>query len=287
MEKQFGAKTERKIFLNRREIYKKLSESLEVVSSRINQELKTFAGGEELLDSNLRVKMDCFGGEEIKSDLKLVEDREKSFAPDFDNQKVQENFKANTPEQALAGWQEEKARSQSNLRELAITYLLTKKFQDKYIVVRSAKYDDYENGVDNLIMDKDGHVVCTFDETIDKKGSDRTKDKEKKIIRKAQKGGITIRYGFTIKDGKLSKGEIRNIPGFNLKLSSQDTKELLAGLEYDPDKSLSDTEEKIFTALMTDLEEQRKLLLKNLDTESRDPKVRAVRKNLENFPRFT
>lgn len=283
---RFNPKTERNIYLNYKEVYEKLRDSLEVVSGRINQELKTLDGGTELLGPDLRVKMDCFGDKEVESDLKFVENKERSFAPDFNNPKVQENFKADGSEEARAAWQEEKARSQSNLRELAVTYLLAKKFQGKYIVVRAAKYDDYENGVDNLIMDKNGNVVCTFDETIDEKGGGRTKDKQEKIIRKAKQGGINIRYGFTIKDDKLSKGAIRNVPGFNLKLTSADTKKLLAGLEYDPDKPLSGAEEEILAALMAGLEEQRKLLLAELDSQSQDPKVRAVRKNLENFPKF-
>jgi hypothetical protein len=128
----------------------------------------------------------------------------------------------------LAYWRAEKRFEQSRQLEAVFMVVLNKIVGDKFLVVRSNTYDDYLNGVDTMIIDKEtGDVVCTLDEVRgtqvrDAEGnlrmSDREERKRQKIAKNNLRGGKKIAYGIGFeKDEKTNKkklyrGEVKNLP---------------------------------------------------------------------------
>ena len=55
----------------------------------------------------------------------------------------------------------------SDCFEQIVPIILTKVAPERLIVVRSSKYDDYRNGVDTIIIDREtGNIICSVDEVI-------------------------------------------------------------------------------------------------------------------------
>lgn len=58
-------------------------------------------------------------------------------------------------------------KNPANIAEIATTLLFDKVLNKDFIIVRASTYDDYENGADHLIIDKQsGAVICGLDEAI-------------------------------------------------------------------------------------------------------------------------
>lgn len=160
--------------------------------------------------------------------------------------------------------------------------------KEKFMVVRSSAFDDYENGVDNIIVNKEtGDVVCAFDEVRDNSAvvrkqreekldeKTRTEAKEDKIRRKAKGGGAKIKYGFGSVNGELVKKPIKSVLIFYISVTAADLDKLLEKMDYyseNPNK----TELEIFDKLIVSLGEQVKMLKKEeINSE--------VAGNLDNF----
>jgi hypothetical protein len=88
--------------------------------------------------------------------------------------------------------------SSGEVLEIYKTALLNKILSQDYVIVRTSKYDDYFNGVDNIILDKNtGEVIAAIDDIADTM-SQRFITKKKNIInRNLNKGGV-IKYGLSI-----------------------------------------------------------------------------------------
>ena len=140
--------------------------------------------------------------------------------------------------------------------KLLKTALFNKFLGDKYVVVRSSRYDDYKNGVDNVMMEiKTGNVVCAFDEISDDTNFFHA-EKEKKIEeRNFKSGGASLKYGMSLKDGKLVPARLQNLPIFCLSLNPEKVRESLLQMEFSPIKK-SPIEEELFRALMEELTAQ-------------------------------
>ncbi|MEI6378350.1 MAG: hypothetical protein WCO55_01700 [Candidatus Falkowbacteria bacterium] len=183
------------------------------------------------------------------------------------NRKLEFSGAYNLPEgperqKHVALW--EKARSESNpeLLEMAVTGLLYKELNEDFLVARGAVYDDFENGADNVIVNKHtGDVVCAFDEVHDTDDGEYSQMKNEKILATAMNGGANIKYGLTFdQDKKLVKTALQNIPVFYLSLQGAELDELLADLSTDSHKT-SPTEHRFYEKLVNSLEEQRDTLL--------------------------
>ncbi len=100
---------------------------------------------------------------------------------------------------------------------MAITALLHKILKENFLVVRTSTFDDYKNGIDNLILDKrTGAIICTFNEVLENEGGRERGESKKvqKVKKSAALGGNKAKYAITLKDGKIIRSSIKNIPVF-------------------------------------------------------------------------
>jgi hypothetical protein len=199
------------------------------------------------------------------------------------------------------GWSEEVSKSPakfladleknpSNITEIATTLLFDKILGDDFIIVRASIYDDYENGADQLIIDKEtGVVICGVDEVIGNIGDDGGEKKSKKIEEKMEGGsakmknsGVKIKYGATFRNEKLVRKELAHIPLFYFSLSKLELDDLLRSLTADStanpaETGSSQTEGAVYLKLVDSLKQQFQHYIydKNLNPRLQD--------NLRNF----
>jgi hypothetical protein len=177
-----------------------------------------------------------------------------------------------------------KNETPSGKLEMAVSGLLYKILKDDFVVVRASDYDDRINGADNVIVNRHtGDVVCAFDEVHDHEGGDRHQGKLAKVVKNAEKGGTTIKYGFTFeKDSetqqtKLVRKAIEHIPSFYLGLAPEELQDLLGGMQFDIHKGVSKVELVIFDKLISSLERQVTSLKENTRIN------KGVRQSVGNF----
>lgn len=136
---------------------------------------------------------------------------------------IQEQAWAAESGKSVEKWREDKEKNPATLTEAALTLMLQRVLPDNFMVVRSSAYDDYNNGVDQLIIDREsGAVVCGIDEVIDRQGNTGPSKKEEKIRQKMVRGGAKVKYGARVEVGNLVLGGLKNVPAFYLSLSSQE-----------------------------------------------------------------
>lgn len=132
--------------------------------------------------------------------------------------------------------EEKKLMSHGEQFEKLKTAVLYKFFRKDFIVIRSSRFDDIENKVDNIIVEREtGNMVCAFDAVADDRKA-RFSSKTAEIQeRNAQCGGAQLKYGISIKDQKLVKKSFNGLPIFYLSLSSnvlkKGLKELMSSVE--------------------------------------------------------
>ena len=180
---------------------------------------------------------------------------------------------------------EEKEKNFGELWEKAKTVILNKIIGTEFIVVRASKHDDYENGVDNIIIDKEtGNVVCAFDEVSAEEGTEKEAEKSAKVEGKNKEGGATIKYGITVnEENKIIKKEIKNIPVFYLRLSGRDLVKLLHKMDYESEEP-SEIELNVFDSLTNSLKEQLgELKNKDIPKDKNKEEVEAMMNNLKGF----
>ncbi len=277
MVENFEIKTEKKRKTPERlEVYfEALDNLLKQISREINKEAREYREDEQgLVDEDCRIKMEAFIGvhseDKIKRDNQYIEDQNKRFAPNSQLESVQTYYKTDAPDEILQKWQENKKKSDGSLMEMAVNSVFYKILKDKFLVVRASTYDDYHNGVDNILVDKEsGQVICAFDEIrvgpfeSDKKNLEK---KFAKIKSKLEKGGTKLDYGLTfVKDEetdkiKLEKRAIENLPIFWLALSKEDLGQLLLNMNYDLEVEPNEVEKEIFDKLIFLIEKQKDIL---------------------------
>jgi hypothetical protein len=210
----------------------KLKEQLAGLAKEVNQE---FPG---LLDTNGQMTM---FGQSASGDSDLVGQQEAAFSAGAGKN--------------LADWRRDKESNPASLTEMALTLILDKFLKDDFIVARASAYDDYNNGVDQVIIDKKtGAVVCGFDEVITHMSDGASPKKEKKIEEKMLNGGARLKYGATIKEGRLERCPLKNIPAFYLALTKEDLNNALEALAAG--NGAGPAENKIFNSLIASLDRQ-------------------------------
>ena len=171
----------------------------------------------------------------------LCEDRERLFAKD-NNGKTREQ------------WLLSKEKNSASLTEIALTLSLQRLLPERFMVVRSARYDDYNNGVDQLIIDREnGSVVCGIDELIDIEGNTAPHKKEEKVRKKMLRGGANVKYGVRVEGESLCFEELRSIPAFYLALMPSELATLCQDLSQD---EATPTERELFSRLRASLLQQ-------------------------------
>jgi len=256
-------------------LVEKLKSVMSRVAQEVNREVKERYGLEGLVDESLHIDPAQFAREKggTYDEADIFDDEGAIYAQDrfncsADDVGVQEFYKKEygieTPEGIVAKHREKKDASKSNQAEMIITALLHKVLKERFLVVRSAVYDDYNHGMDNLILDKEtGAVICAFDEVLENQG-DRERGANKKIEkikRVAIKGGTEAKYGIALKDEVLTRAHVRNVPVFYLTLESKDLIELTDQLfKNNPD--IAEAEAKLFAHLVGSIKEQKEILQK-------------------------
>jgi hypothetical protein len=247
----------------------KLKSLLENISKKINQETQEQYGLVGLLNSDCTVSMDGFSesrgaiyrDEEIGRHHREVEKMELDFSS-ANNPNVQEFYGTNNPQDVVRRWKENKEKDKNGQTEMAVTALLSKILKDDFLVVRTASYDDYRNGIDNIILNKrTGEVICAFDEVHEGGRGERTNAKIEKVKKIAKKGGTRVTYGLSLENGKLIRSEMKNVPVFFLGLKSEELMKLLNNMEYNLEAGASPGEYEVYKKLVTSLREQQQRLL--------------------------
>jgi hypothetical protein len=205
----------------------------------------------------------------VDEDLKYVKNDELSNSSAF-------RFPKDSPERQarVKEWQESRGKAKSNQVEMAVMVLLHKMPKDEFLVVRSAKRDDYAGGVDMLIVNKNTGAVIYAINNIHKE-NENDKGKTKKIKDNAENGGTTVRYGLVSRKGKLERVKLKDLPVFYLGLTSEQFNELLAAMGSDVNSIVSAKEIEIFSQFVADLESQKNSLARLM----LDPKTN-IRSNL-------
>lgn len=237
-----------------------LQRMLALQSSEVNDRVKNEYGLNELLSSDASLDPKGYGeiysSDEMKAHRDIVKEDEIKFSGAH-SPNTQANYKTqyniDTEEGIIKKWKENKNRDKSGRMEMAVTSLLSQKLGKDFLVVRTAPYDDYKHGVDNLIIDlKTGQVVGAFDEVHENGDLKRTKEKKDKIQTSAKYGGVKIVYGLKLENGKLVRAPLSGIPKFYLSLGTKQLEALEQGLGNN-NKEKTD---EIFKLLLDSLEAQ-------------------------------
>lgn len=248
-----------------------LGEGLSAIAGTINRET-----GLAFADDECRVSMDAFGGlydKRIrKDDRKIVMANSMHASGIADTPLYQEAHaagNANPSENVeIRKLLEERAhegkKSDGQLAEAVATIVLHKAIGDRFLVTRASEYDDYENGVDTLIVDKEtGETVCAFDEVVDtiQSGDVGAERYRKKIARSKESlrkhGGMRVKYGVTYSGGvgasKMELCALDHVPTFCLSLERSElyglVREMKRGIQ-----EMSETETSFLTNLIGKLE---------------------------------
>ena len=276
---------------------KVLNESLKLMSNNIIKEYPTTEN--DLIGEDARLNQASFGlkrkgglynTETRKKDNRIIRDREgrwvekeeksieeyllqsdKDFSEDEINEIVKKHSEDNrafwlsTDNQKevnaiLEQFNEDRQKTFGSLWEKAKTVLCNELLGSDFIVVRATKSDDYQNGIDNIIINKNnGDIVCAFDEVSAEEKSQSHENKLDKVELENEQGGVTIDYGITIKDGNIVKKQFNNIPILALGISLNKLIELLEAISCtDKDKKEENDKIKIgiFMELLNSLREQ-------------------------------
>lgn len=158
---------------------------------------------------------------------------------------------------SLEQYRQKQELSDSSLAEQAVTLSLSKALGDRFLSVRSSAWDDYENGIDNLLLDTEtGSLVCGFDEVVEGYGQHGQDKKAEKMMRRFRQGGARAKYGLELSSestGMIRISEQRNLPAFYISLNQTDLGDLLDGLTRE---EVGEAEKKVWRSLVDSLEAQ-------------------------------
>lgn len=263
----------------------KLVEMMQKISERVNRETLEHHGLRDFLRPDAALNMDAYtDGFYTADDIEEDNSRVRDMEMDFSRAKVpqvrefyREKYGAKTPDEIVKYWRAEKIKNKNGLMEMAVTGLLHKILKDDFLVVRASAFDDYKNGVDNIILNKrTGEAICAFDEVHEGGAGERTGEKIDKIKKVAKKGGARVRYGIKLEKGNLTRAEMTTLPVFYLGLKSAELENLLGKMDFNPDSPVTNSEYEVFAKLTASLKEQKQIL----DGTDVPP---AVRNKLETF----
>lgn len=213
------------------------------------------------VDDRCRIQMEAF--EKIYSPSKVKKDKEKI-------QELEEEWKA-----LEASLRKEKKEGEE--LEVLKTLIFHKFCGKELLVVRSSRFDDIFNHVDNLMVEKEtGNPVCAYDEVIGTSGELLLRKREKVLLRNTE-GGVRLKYGISLQKGKIELGRISELPIFYLTYPKEEFKRGIKELRSLEEKS--PYEEKIFAFFVALLDSQIKTLyLKSLPS--------LVEERIKKFEKF-
>ena len=190
----------------------------------------------ENFDDCYRIDMkkfpDVYCKEKIEKDIAAVQEKENTFKEleKINEEKIKEALSyRKSPDQLL---DIDEKMTKGNIFEIFKTSLFNKFLKEDFLVLRTSRYDDIKNGVDNMILEKNGkNVICAIDDVTQTKLSTYFEEKKKEILHKnLELNGVKIKYGVYFEKDKngqkvLRKGPLENIPLFYLPLTQDYLKE--------------------------------------------------------------
>jgi hypothetical protein len=258
------------------------------ISGEINKEMADQHGIDSFVNSEGGINMETYVRDGIIDPGLYASHKQKveSLEIEFSGVEVEsrrefykDEYGVETTEEMLEVYRRKRGESKGNQLEMAVTSVFHRLFKEEFIVVRASAYDDYINGVDNVIVNKKtGAVICALDEVDDTKGGDRHR-KKKDRIRKAKSGGTTLEYGFTFEKGKVVRKKIESLPIFCVQLSPSEVDELLGDINLGLQSGASGKELDHAGKILADLEDQTKDMKGSLKFLS-EP---ALKINLDSF----
>jgi hypothetical protein len=143
--------------------------------------------------------------------------------------------------------------------EMLAYALFVKNLGERFIVARSSPHDDWANGVDTMLLDREtGNLVCAFDEVGNTTGEVHEK-KLTTIQEKNKNGGASVKYALGINqqgDNKeVIKSSAKNVPVFYIALPRDRITKGINEFGSNP-KGNSDFEDKLFTYFKATLSAQ-------------------------------
>ncbi len=245
-------------FEKRKNNYEILDNSLKAMAEKVNAEYGYFLKP----DGSIDMMADDYLFSNKGVDMEYIVDKEKIFASKDGLGREQ--------------WAEKREQSPGIVTEKLLTLVLHKFLGDNFIVARTATFDDYYHGVDNLIIDKEtGTPICGFDEMgADEETSYRQKG-EKIYNSIIKRNGVYVKYGATIRHeseepnpaGELYKKSLKNVPAFYLSMGKEDLNALLPLVGQD---GKSAAELAVFERLLRSIETQLGSLYKDYINLDRD-----------------
>lgn len=193
--------------------------------------------GVPVSEKDCRIDMNSFDKGAPYSSIEIQRDRKAVRT-------LEKEWYGNLPEEKIK--KEKEKRGGERLKMLK-TIIFHKFIGKDFLVVRTSSYDDIQNKVDNLIVDKKtGDPVCAYDELLGKGSHDkRFETKRTHALEINIQRGAKIKYGITLKEGKIVKTPLKGVPIFHLTWPSQKLKEAIEMI----DSSLEEKtpyEQKIF-----------------------------------------
>jgi|WetSurMetagenome_2_1015567.scaffolds.fasta_scaffold69470_3 hypothetical protein len=249
----------------------RMAEHISDIAREINQEIKENYGVESFLNTDGSINMETYAArnpvliseKDLEDDKKTIQDKEKIFTGVI-NESKRKYFGVETDEEVIEEFKKEKLGDKSKQMEMIALSVLYKVLKEKYIVVHSSVYDDYENGMDNILVDKEtGDVICAFDELHNNPRGTRYDEKMEKVIKAAKTGGKTIRYGFTIENKKIAERPMRNLPIFMLSLTDIQLNDAIRDVSLSTKGSPNKEEIKIMHIFIENLRFQLEEIRKN------------------------
>jgi hypothetical protein len=259
-----------------------LKKGMNLLSKEVNKEYAEYGS---VLEDDATIKME---GEDSNYHKELIAIKERVWARE--------------EKKSLEEWKEKKEKDPAVIAEMMITLLLHSKLKDRFLVSRSSAFDDYEHGVDYVLMDKKtGAVVCGLDQVLgmgQDSGSFKKKDKIENIL---NNGGARLEYGLTLGDdfeenNDLIRKRINNIPAFFLGISKDDLDKMLVSLQkegvegdfsedvFSKNEDFKNFSQSIFKKMIISLEEQYNENKKILKEKKGDDK--RIVELLNNFDKF-
>jgi hypothetical protein len=261
-----GVPVQETVRVNRSEAAQELQRGIEQIATELNafiaENLVGKKGDVVMVDEHAQLSMRAFitkkGGPYKKTeqgggvveDEEFVKEKEIEWSG-VDNERVRSFLGHPDDEQkALSAWKQRQLEHDGVLGEMTLYTLLYKALKETHLVIRTAPYDDYANGVDTLVIEKDtGKVVCAFDEVV---GAEDDANYAKKRRRIAQRGGdgFSVKYGLSVQDGCVIRTQLEGLVGVPLRIEKESLYTLLQN-KIDSTEGLSAEERHILHTVLS------------------------------------
>lgn len=258
----------------------------------VQERMSSFEGSRDnIIDAKGKINEYAFSGiyseAAIEFDKKIAHEKKKGHYNTFESA-VQEEYDTDDQDKIVEMIEndEQKSMRDGKISEDLLFLMMNKVAGDRYIAVRNGDYDDFENGVDMMLVDTETNaVICTFDATV----SGYSSHMDAKIMRAKERvdqgKGLYVKYGVSFdKNQKMELGPIKNIPPLFLDLPKEDLERMLHVMDFHIDSPLSRAEIEVVGGLLEKLDNQiidlDKRAAKNINYDSSREFVSHVRNTL-------